>query len=152
MATVTVTFLFTLQLRYWKQEESPLCYCSIKAQQHMELGVDLGTAPTEARVQVFSVNVQNVSYYIAEATGNQWRDGWRVGETPSEYQNVSSQVVPLRNMEQSSIGQVSASLRELDPKHHRTTSFSVHNAREQQRNYQRPNLPTNSKRERYAAS
>ena len=40
-----------------------------KAQQHMEIGVDLGTAPTEARVQVFSVNVQNVSYYIAECYG-----------------------------------------------------------------------------------
>jgi hypothetical protein len=93
----------------------PVVLLFYKAQQHMEIGVDLGTAPTEARVQVFSVNVQNVSYYIAECTGNQWRDGWRVGETPSEYQNVSSQVVPLGNMEQSSIGQVSASLRELDP-------------------------------------
>ena len=49
------------------------------------------------------------------ARGTQWRDGWRVGETPSEYQNVSSHVVTLENMEQSSVGQVSTSLRELDP-------------------------------------
>jgi len=86
-----------------------------KTQQHMEIGVDLGSAPNDARVQVFSVNVQNVSYYIGECTGSQWRDGWRIGETPSEYQNVSSRVVTLENMEQSSVGQVSASLRELDP-------------------------------------
>jgi hypothetical protein len=92
----------------------PVVLIFYKDQQHMEIGVDLGTAPTDARVQVFSVNVQNTSYYIAECTGSQWRDGWRVGETPSEYQNVSSQVVTLGNMEQSSIGQVSASLRELD--------------------------------------
>jgi hypothetical protein len=93
----------------------PVVLIFYKDQQHMEIGVDLGTAPTDARVQVFSVNVQNVSYYIAECTGSQWRDGWRVGETPSEYQNVSSQVVTLGNMAQTSIGQVSASLRTLDP-------------------------------------
>jgi hypothetical protein len=91
-------------------------------QLHMELGVDLGRVPTEARVEVYSVNVKNVSYYIAECTGEQWREGWRVGETPSEYQNVSSQVSTLENMEQSSIGQVSASLRELD---HSTLSLQI---------------------------
>ncbi|HLN89338.1 MAG TPA: hypothetical protein VK253_04665, partial [Candidatus Binatia bacterium] len=88
-----------------------------KVQEHMEIGVDLGSAPKEARVDVYSVSVRNVSYYIAECTGNtnQWRDSWRVGETPMEYQNVSSQVVTLENSEQSYIGQVSANLRNLDP-------------------------------------
>ncbi|MCL4429461.1 MAG: hypothetical protein M1167_01795, partial [Chloroflexi bacterium] len=86
-----------------------------KEQQHMEVGVDLGSAPTEARVETYSVNYQNTSYYIGECTGGQWRTGWRIGETPSEYQNVSSQVVPLGNIGQSSVGQVSATLRELDP-------------------------------------
>ncbi len=93
----------------------PVVLLFFKTQQHMEIGVDLGNAPIDERVQVFSVNVQNVSYYIGECTGSQWRDGWRVGETPAEYQNVSSHVVTLENMEQSSVGQVSASLRELDP-------------------------------------
>ncbi len=93
----------------------PVVLIHYPAQQHMEIGVDLGGAPKEARVQVYSVNVQNVSYYIAECTGSQWRDGWRVGETPSEYQNVSSQVITLENMDQSSVGQVSATIRELDP-------------------------------------
>ncbi len=88
----------------------------------MEIGVDLGQAPTEARVEVYSVNIQNVSYYIAECTGEKWREGWRVGETPSEYQNVSSQISTLENMEKSSIGQVSTSLRELD---HSTLSLQI---------------------------
>ena len=93
----------------------PVVLVYYKSQEHMEIGVDLGSPPTKARVQVFSVEVQNVSYYIAECTGAQWRDGWRVGETPSQYQNITSQIVILDNLEQSSIGQVYASLRELDP-------------------------------------
>ena len=100
----------------------PVVLLYYRNQLHMEIGVDLGRAPTEARVEVYSVNVQNVSYYIAECTGEQWREGWRVGETPIEYQNVSSQVSTLENMEQSSIRQVSASLRELD---HSTLSLQI---------------------------
>ena len=100
----------------------PVVLLYYRNQLHMEIGVDLGRAPTEARVEVYSVNVQNVSYYIAECTGEKWREGWRVGETPIEYQNVSSQVSILQNVEQSSIGQVSASLRELD---HSTLSLQI---------------------------
>ena len=100
----------------------PVVLLYYRNQLHMEIGVDLGRTPTEARVEVYSVNVQNVSYYIAECTGEQWRDGWRVGETPSEYQNVSSQVSTLENMEQFSIPQVSASIRELD---HSTLSLQI---------------------------
>jgi hypothetical protein len=88
----------------------------------MEIGVDLGRAPTEARVEVYSVNIKNVSYYIGECTGEKWREGWRIGETPSEYQNISSQISILRNIEQSSIAQVSVSLRELE---HSTLSLQV---------------------------
>ena len=100
----------------------PVVLLYYKNQLHMEIGVDLGRAPTEARVEVYSVNVQNASYYIAECTGEQWREGWRVGETPIKYQNVSSQVTTLENTEQFSIGQVSASLRELD---HSTLSLQI---------------------------
>jgi hypothetical protein len=100
----------------------PVVLLYYRNQLHMEIGVDLGRTPTEARVEVYSVNVQNVSYYIAECTGEQWRDGWRVGETPSEYQNISSQLLTLENMEQSSIPQVSASIRELD---HSTLSLQI---------------------------
>ncbi len=85
-----------------------------KAQQHMEIGVDLGSAPTEARVGTYSINYSGVSYYIGECTGNYWRTGWRIGETPSQYQNISSHVITLENMEQISVGQVTASLKQLD--------------------------------------
>jgi hypothetical protein len=100
----------------------PVVLLYYKTQLHMAIGVDLGSAPKEARVSVYSVNVQNVSYYIAECTGRQWREGWRVGETPTEYQNVSSKIVTLGNIEPSSIGQVSASLRELD---HSTLTLQI---------------------------
>lgn len=86
-----------------------------KDQLHMELGVDLGTAPTEARSAVYDVTYDNVSYYIAECTGGQWRTGWRVGECPSNFTDVTAQIITLENREQSSIGQVSASLAELQP-------------------------------------
>jgi hypothetical protein len=82
---------------------------------HMEIGVELASAPTDARTEVYQVKYQNVSYYIAECTGGKWREGWRVGECPTEYRNVSSQVITLENLEQTSIGQVSANLRALDP-------------------------------------
>jgi hypothetical protein len=85
-----------------------------KTQQHMEIGVDLGSPPAEARVGTYSIKYQGISYYIGECTGNGWRTGWRIGETPSQYQNISSLVITLENMEQTSVGQVSATLRELD--------------------------------------
>jgi hypothetical protein len=85
-----------------------------KTQQHMEIGVDLGSAPTEARVGTYCITYNGVSYYIGECTGNYWRTGWRIGETPSQYQNISSQVITLENMDQTSVGQVSVSLKQLD--------------------------------------
>ncbi|MDR0372004.1 MAG: hypothetical protein LBI79_00340 [Nitrososphaerota archaeon] len=81
---------------------------------HVEIGVDLGRPPIDARNEVFCVTYQNVSYYIAECTGSMWRSSWRVGECPTNYQNVTAQVIPLEGLEQTSIGQVSASIRELD--------------------------------------
>lgn len=85
-----------------------------KDQEHMEIGVDLGSAPTEARVGTYSISYHGISYYIGECTGNGWRTGWRIGETPSQYQNISSQVITLEHLEQTSVGQVSVSLKQLD--------------------------------------
>ncbi len=93
----------------------PVVLIFYKERQHMEIGVDLGSAPTEARVDTYSVKYQNVTYYIGESTGGKWRDGWRIGETPTQYQGISAEVIPLDGSAQSSISQVSASLRELDP-------------------------------------
>lgn len=82
---------------------------------HMELGVDVGYQPTDARTGIYSITYQGVPYYIAECTGGNWRSGWRVGECPDTYQNITSNVVALTNLETASIGQVAATLRELDP-------------------------------------
>lgn len=93
----------------------PVVLLYYKEQKHMELAVDIGGQPTEARTDVYSVTYQNTPYYIAECTGGSWRSGWRVGECPIDYQNATSQVIGSDYMETSSIGQVGASLRELDP-------------------------------------
>jgi hypothetical protein len=86
-----------------------------KEKLHMEIGVALGSAPVRARVETSSVTYQGVSYYIGECTGGKWRTGWRIGETPTAYQNISAQVIALENLEQPSPAQVSVALRELDP-------------------------------------
>jgi hypothetical protein len=93
----------------------PVVLLYYKTQRHMQLAVDSGGQPTEARTDVYSVTHQNATYYIAECTGGSWRSGWRVGECPNDYQNATSQVIGPDYMETSSIGQVGASIRELDP-------------------------------------
>ena len=93
----------------------PVVLLYYKDKLHMELAVDLGSPPQDARFPVYSVNSSGVSYYVAESTGGKWRQGWRVGEIPSEYQNATFQLIVPTNMEQTSIGQVAATLRELDP-------------------------------------
>jgi hypothetical protein len=86
-----------------------------KEQKHMEIGIDIGGEPQQARVDTFCVEYQNVSYYISECTGIQWRDGWRVGECPSEFQNKTVQVIPLPYSQDVRVGQVSVTLKELEP-------------------------------------
>ena len=93
----------------------PVVLLYYKDQRHMQLAVDIGNEPTEARTDTYSVTYQNTSYYIAECTGGAWRSGWRVGECPNDYQNATSQVIGPEHIETSLIGQVGASLRELDP-------------------------------------
>jgi hypothetical protein len=93
----------------------PVVILYYKEQEHMEIAVDTGSEPTQARNGVYSVTYQNATYYIAESTGGQWRQGWRVGECPTDYQNATAQIIALDQMEQTSLGQVGASLRELDP-------------------------------------
>jgi hypothetical protein len=85
-----------------------------KEKQHMEIGVALDTAPARARVETFSVTYQGTSHYIGECTGGKWRTGWRIGETPTAYQNISALVIALETFEQHAPLQVSTALRELD--------------------------------------
>ena len=85
-----------------------------KEKLHMEIGVALDTAPVRAREETFSVTYKGVSYYIGECTGGKWRTGWRLGETPTAYQNVSAQVIALENLEQTFPAQVLVTIRELN--------------------------------------
>ena len=40
-------------------------------------------------------------YYVAETTGGNWENGWRVGECPEILQRASAQVIPLTSYETS---------------------------------------------------
>lgn len=80
---------------------------------HMNLGVSLAHEPRDARYQVYYVTHNNVRYYMAECTGGNWQDGWRVGECPDELKQANAQVVTLEDCEQTATGQVSASYNTL---------------------------------------
>jgi len=84
-----------------------------KNEAHMNVGVNLVQEPREARGQVSFVSSGSVKYYMAECTGNNWRDGWRVGECPDELKDAKPQIITLDNSESSSPEQVTASYRML---------------------------------------
>jgi hypothetical protein len=78
-------------------------------QEHMNVGVQLSTPPKDNRGIDYYVESQNVTYYLAECTGGNWKEGWRVGECPEDYKGVSTQVVSLEGADRVDPGQVSAS-------------------------------------------
>ena len=80
---------------------------------HMNIGINLPTAPKDARGEVFYVTSGNTKYYVAECTGGNWQEGWRVGECPEGLKQANTQVITLENCEQTATGQVSASYRTL---------------------------------------
>ena len=84
-------------------------------QTHMNIGVHLSTAPKDARDSVYYVTHDGIRYYVAECTGGNWEDGWRVGECPIELKQVSAEVITLENAEEMAPGQVSASFTALEP-------------------------------------
>jgi len=86
-----------------------------KNEAHMNVGVNLEQEPTEARGQVSFVTSGSIRFYMAECTGDNWQDGWRVGECPDELKNAKPQVITLENSESSSPEQVTASYRTLAP-------------------------------------
>jgi len=55
-----------------------------------------------------------VRFYIAECTGGDWQNGWRVGECPDNVRHASVHVITFENCEQSAPGQVSASYKTLE--------------------------------------
>jgi hypothetical protein len=81
----------------------------------MNLGVNLSNPPQDARDSVTSITHEGTRYYIAESTGGNWKEGWRVGECPENLKQVSAQVITLEDAEQVAPGQVSASFTAMEP-------------------------------------
>jgi len=100
-ASVMVTGGLDVVLLYYESED------------HMNIGVSLSQAPRDARSSVRYFLHNNVRYYVAETTGGNWENGWRVGEYPDSLIGASAQVITLEDAEQVSPGQVSASFSAL---------------------------------------
>ncbi len=77
---------------------------------HMNVGVHLQQRPQLSREQAYYVTHNNVRYYVAECTG----DDWRVGECPDLLKQSSPQVITLENSNSQEPGQVSASYESLE--------------------------------------
>ena len=84
-----------------------------ESEEHMNVGVSLSNEPEIARGAIDYELYNGTKYYVAECTGGNWQDGWRVGECPDDLIGIPMQVITLENCEQSAPGQVSASLNGL---------------------------------------
>ena len=83
------------------------------SEDHMNIGVSLSHAPYDARSPVTYFLHDSVRYYMAETTGGDWENGWRVGECPDSLEGASASIITLEDAEQVSPGQVSASFSTL---------------------------------------
>ncbi|MDH5690638.1 MAG: Ig-like domain-containing protein, partial [Candidatus Bathyarchaeota archaeon] len=81
----------------------------LEYQDHMLVGVHLPESPKDARSQVYFYKHEEKKYYVAETTGGNWENGWRVGECPEILQSSTAKVIPITDYERSSPGQVSSS-------------------------------------------
>lgn len=80
---------------------------------HMNIGVHLPHVPRYARTSVYFVTYNNIRYYVAECTGDDWKNGWRVGECPQDLMQETPQIITLEECEVWAPGQVSASYETL---------------------------------------
>lgn len=80
---------------------------------HMNIGVNLPQPPINARTTISYVDYMGTRYYMAECTGDDWQNGWRVGERPPELEDAQVTVVTLDDYEQIAPGQVSSSFGSL---------------------------------------
>jgi len=81
----------------------------LEYQDHMLVGVHLPESPKDARSQVYLYKHEGKKYYVAETTGGNWENGWRVGECPEILRRSAAKIIPLTNYERTSPGQVSSS-------------------------------------------
>jgi hypothetical protein len=84
-----------------------------EAQKHMNIGIHLAAQPENARTDIYKISHENFDYYIAETTGGNWTNGWRVGECPDNTKAVETTVLTLENDEEIAPGQVSANFQKL---------------------------------------
>ncbi|MDH5375243.1 MAG: Ig-like domain-containing protein [Candidatus Bathyarchaeota archaeon] len=84
-----------------------------ESEAHMNVGVHLSHTPHDARGQARYITYNSMRYYVAECTGDNWKNGWRVGECSDDLEQASVQVITLENCEQWAPGQVSASYKTL---------------------------------------
>jgi hypothetical protein len=80
-----------------------------EAESHMNIGVSLPNPPSDARTTVTYVDYGGSRYYVAECTGNDWQNGWRVGEMPPDLDGAQVAIIPIDNAEVTAPGQVSSS-------------------------------------------
>jgi hypothetical protein len=85
-----------------------------ESEAHMNVGVHLSHEPYDVRGQVYYVTCNNIQYYVAECTGDNWKNGWRVGECPDDLKHASPEVITLENCEQEVSGRVCASYETLE--------------------------------------
>jgi hypothetical protein len=83
-------------------------------QAHMNIGIYLSGIPQDARDDTSYVTYDDKQYYMAECTGENWMEGWRVGECPPDLKEVSVEVISLKGVEQIAPGQASASFSSLE--------------------------------------
>ncbi len=82
---------------------------------HMNIGVNLPSPPSDARTSVTYVDYGGTRYYMAECTGgDDWQNGWRVGECPPELEDGQITIVTLEDCEQVAPGQVSSSFGDVE--------------------------------------
>jgi hypothetical protein len=85
-----------------------------ESESHMNIGVSLPSPPKDARTTISYVDYGGNRYYMAECTGGDWQNGWRVGECPLELEGAQVEVVTLEKSEQIAPGQVSSSFGALE--------------------------------------
>jgi len=86
-----------------------------ETQNHMAIGVNLSHEPYDARSDVHYYDYNENRYYVAECTGGDWRNGWRIGELPDMLSGAPARVITLEGSEQSSSGQVFSSFMTTTP-------------------------------------
>jgi hypothetical protein len=64
-----------------------------ESEEHMNVGVSLSHEPHYARGAIDYVLHDGTRYYMAECTGGNWQEGWRVGECPDDLKNATLKTV-----------------------------------------------------------